>query len=107
MIELLAIPGWQTQPTTLDEWVRRLAELAGKPVELERESPQATWIMLPALRFRGFAVLAGPHVEAINFEVAEPDPTRATSLIAAAATALGWEIHAEDEGEDDADEDDG
>jgi hypothetical protein len=61
--------------------------------------------MLPALRLRGFAVLAGPHVEAINFEVAEPDPTRATSLIAAAATALAWEIHAEDEGDDNADED--
>jgi hypothetical protein len=107
VIELLAIPGWQTPPTTLEEWVRRLADLAGLPVELERESPQATWIMLPALRLRGFAMLAGPHVEAINFEVAEPDPTRATSLIAAAATALAWEIHAEDEGEDDADEDDG
>jgi hypothetical protein len=104
MIELLAIPGWQTPPTSLEDWVRRLADLAGIPVELERESPQATWIMLPTLRLRGFAVLAGPHVEAINFEVAEPDPTRATSLIAAAATALAWEIHAEDEPEEDDEE---
>jgi hypothetical protein len=104
MIEFLAIPGWQTPPTTLEAWVARLGEVFG-PVEVEREGPQGSWIIVPSLRLRGFAVLAGPHVEAIDFELNDPDPAAATSLLEAAAAALGWEIHPDD-GEVEDDDDD-
>jgi hypothetical protein len=103
MIELLALPGWQAPPTTLDDWIGRLTDLAG-PVSVSRESNEATWLELGALRLRGYAVLAGLRVEAINFELTGPDPGPATSVVEAAARALGWEVHPDDP-EDDEDED--
>ena len=101
MIELLAIPGWQTGPTKLDAWVAALEETCGAPVTVVRESPQGSWVAAGSIRIRGFAILAGPHVEAINFELSDPDPAPATSLLEAASAAIGWEIHPDDEDEED------
>jgi hypothetical protein len=104
MIELLALPGWQTPPTTLDDWVTRLTEVAG-PVAVQRESHEATWLEVGALRFRGYVVLEGRRVEAINFELNDPDPAPATRIIEAAAQSLGWEVHLDEPDEDEDEED--
>ena len=58
-----------------------------------RESTGVSWLEIGPLRLRGYAVLAGRHVEAINFELADPDPAPATRVVEAAAEALGWEVH--------------
>jgi hypothetical protein len=104
MIELLALPDWQTPPTPLDDWVAQLTAHAG-PVVVTREERGASWLEVAALRLRGYAMHAGRNIEAINFELADPDPTPATRAIAAAAAALGWEVHFDDD-EDDEDDDD-
>jgi hypothetical protein len=104
VIELLALPGWQTSPTSLDAWVERLTALAG-PVVVTREATDASWLEIGRLRLRGYAVLAGRNVEAINFELSDPDPAAATQAITAAAEALGWEVHDDDEADDDDDDD--
>jgi hypothetical protein len=102
MIELLAIPGWQTGPTLLSDWVARLEAEVGGPVAVKRDPPQGAWIEVGQLRLRGFAMLAGPHVEAINFEVSAPDPVPATRLLEATSASIGWEIYPDEEdGEDD------
>src|SRR6516164_2744063 len=98
MIELLALPGWQTPPTTLNDWIARLTDLSG-PVTVTRESSEATWLEVGTLRFRGYAVMAGRRVEAINFELTDPDSAPATRIIEAAAEALGWEV--QPDGDDD------
>lgn len=106
MIEFLAIPGWQTPPTTLAAWVAQLEIMGGPTVVVERESPQGAWIHLEALGVHGFAVLAGPYVEAVNFEVQEPVPPEVTHFLEEAAAAIGWEIHPDDPDEDDEDDED-
>jgi hypothetical protein len=105
MIELLALPGWNTPPKTIDDWAAQLAAL-GHPAVVEREGPDDCWLEVGALRLRGFVVLEGDHLGAINFELAAPDPEPAARLVDAAAQALGWEVHPDDpDGEDDLDED--
>src|SRR5262245_60521769 len=104
MIELLALPAWRTPPRTLEEWTTQLGEQAGGRVAGHREPATESWLELSTRRLRGYAVLEGPHVEAINFELSDPDPAPATRAVEAAAAALGWEIHPdEDEDEDDED----
>ena len=107
MIELLAIPAWQAAPTTLAAWTNRLDERGGGPVTVERDPPDGAWIVLGVLRIRGYAILAGPNVEAINFELAAPDPSAAARFLEEAATSLDWEIHPDDSDDgDDEDQDD-
>jgi hypothetical protein len=105
MIELLALPGWQVPPRTLDEWVFQLSELAG-PVIVTRESTGVSWVEVASLRLRGYAVLEGSRVEAINFELGAPDPGPAARAVEQAAEALGWEVHPDDPGDDPDDDDD-
>ncbi|SIN97237.1 hypothetical protein SAMN05444166_1850 [Singulisphaera sp. GP187] len=105
MIELLAIPDWQTPPRTLDDWVAQLSTLAGR-VEVSRESTGVSWLEIGSLRLRGYAVLDGLRVEAINFELNDPDPGPATRVIEAAAQALGFEVHPDDPDDESDDEDD-
>ena len=103
MIEFLAIPAWQTPPTMLSTWVEALESRGGPAVVVERESPEGAWIHLEALGIHGFAVLAGPHVEAINFELQRPAPPDACRLLEEAAGTIGWEIHPDDPDDDDDD----
>jgi hypothetical protein len=102
MIELLVVPDWKTPPTPLDDWVAQLTTQGG-PVAVTREGMGAAWLEMGRLRLRGYAMLAGRNVEAINFELADSDPGPATQAVTAAAAALGWEVHPDD---DDADDDD-
>ncbi len=92
MIELLALPDWQTPPRSLDDWVAQFEALAG-PVVVTRESSGVSWVEIGTLRLRGYVVLEGQRVEAINFELAAPDPEPAARVVEAAAQALGWEVH--------------
>jgi hypothetical protein len=102
MIELLALPGWKTAPTTLDAWVAQLEAQAG-PVVSTRESTAAAWLEIGSMRLRGYALLAGRTVEAINFELVAADPAPATRAVEAAAGALGWEVHLDEDDDDDDD----
>jgi len=104
MIELLVVPDWQAAPRTLDEWVAALSKQVDR-VEVSRESTGVSWLEIGSLRLRGYVVLDGLHVEAINFELSDPDPAPATRAIEAAAQELGWEVH-EDEPDDESDDED-
>jgi hypothetical protein len=99
MLELLAIPAWDTGPTLLTSWVEAF-EGQGLAVLVVRESNQATWVEVDALRFRGYAVMDGIKVEAINFELTAPDPSAARQAIETAAAALAWEVNEEDDDDD-------
>lgn len=103
MIEWLAIPKWDSPPRTLDDWVAGL-EVAGHRPEVARDPPDGAWLEIGPLRLRGYVVFEDGAVSAINFELTDPDPGPALRLIEAAAEALGWEIHPDDEAEDDEDE---
>lgn len=107
MIELLAVPAWDTARTPLSAWVERL-EGQGWTVVVNHESTNVAWIVVNALRLRGYVVLAGGRdAEAINFELAAADPTLARAALEQAAAALAWELHDEENGDDDLDDNDG
>jgi hypothetical protein len=97
-IELLALPGWQAPPRSLDDWVAQLTNHAG-PVVVTREDTDVSWLEVAQLQLRGYAMLVGRNVDAINFELADSDPAPATCAVTAAAEVLGWEIHLDDEDE--------
>ncbi len=98
MTERLAIPSWNAKSATLEDWTRTLSEL-GHPPAVARDDGMI-WIELPALRLRGFVVTEGEHVEAINFEMHDPDIAPALALLESTATTLGWEIHEADDDEE-------
>jgi hypothetical protein len=103
MVELLAIPAWKTQPTTLAQWVEEL-EKGGSRVEVIRESTGVSWVEVGSLRLRGYAVMEGGGVEAINFELAASDIGPGLALLQSAASALGWELYEDQLGDSTDDE---
>ena len=103
MIELLAIPAWNTATRTLADWSDALAAL-GHPPSIGREDDE-TWLEVAPLRLRGYVATEGQAVEAINFELYDSDTEPASRLLSAAAEALGWELHPDDPEEDNVDED--
>jgi len=104
MTELLALPEWNTPPRTIADWVAQFAKEGHRPV-LDRESDEVTLLEIASLRLRGYAVIEGQQVTAINFELADSDHEPAAHLVSNAAAALGWEIHPDD-GSDDEDDTD-
>lgn len=103
MRELLALPAWDNPATTLDAWKQALADLGQTP-RTTREDGE-TWLEIGAAQLRGYVVLEDMNVAAINFELHAADPTEGQELLARAASALGWELHDDDdETEDDEDE---
>lgn len=98
MVEFLALPAWNTPTTRLDAWVERFASL-GHPARLARDGSGGTWIEVPTMRLRGFVVMETANVEAINFELS--DPESATATLEIAADGLGWEIHPDDGSDED------
>jgi len=99
MIELLALPGWNTPPLELDALVARLTA-QGYPPAVTREDAGACWLEVGALRLRGYAVIEGNELTAINFELTAPDPEPARRVVEEAALALGWEIHPDEPGDE-------
>lgn len=100
MTEYLAIPAWSTPPRSLDDWKSRLASL-GHPATSRPEPPEGTWLDIPSLRLRGLAVVEDGKLSAIYFELDDPDPSAALAALESAADALGWEVHADEEDEED------
>ena len=100
MIELLAVPAWDAPPRSLADWQAALTDQGCTPT-IERDGPDECWLVLGSLRLRGYLVLEGEHVAAINFELADPEPAATTKVLEAAAVTLGWEIHPDDEEADD------
>jgi hypothetical protein len=106
MTERVAIPAWGTPPTTIAAWVEALETHLG-PVDIDREGPNEAWLDVQERLVRGFAVIEGPHVSAVNFEIEAEDPLPAVRDLDAACLAIGWELHIDDEdGPDDDDTDD-
>jgi hypothetical protein len=105
MLEYLAIPAWNTQPTPISTWVERLSEVAG-PVIMTRESSTVAWLEVAPLRLRGYVLIENGNASAINFELHDSDPKPATRALETAAEALGWELHADDDDEDENEEED-
>lgn len=100
MIELLAVPAWNAVATPLSAWVEQF-ENQGLSVAVERESTGVSWLEIASLRLRGYALTGGGGVEAINFELAAPDPEPARLALVRAASALTWEVHEDDNDDDD------
>ncbi|MFO0907774.1 MAG: hypothetical protein U0794_05335 [Isosphaeraceae bacterium] len=103
MIERLALPEWDTPRTSLESWVQAI-QSQGYSAEVERESTGVSWLNLGRLMARGYAVMQGKDVEAINFELAAPDPTPALQLLERVAAQLGWALHDESDEPDEEDE---
>jgi hypothetical protein len=103
MSEMLAIPSWDASPATLDDWRSALAAEGVEP-RVQRDDDE-TWIEVPALRLRGYVELEGPHVEAINFELPDPQDEPTCRVVVAAARRLNWEVHPDEPEDDDVDED--
>lgn len=104
MIELLAIPQWQAPARTLNDWSAALAGL-GLDVRVVQDEDRDSWLEIPSLRSRGFAVLDGLTLEAIHFEVAAIEPEPAIEQLTQAASALGWELHPDNDEDDDENDD--
>ena len=105
MREYLALPGWNTPPTSMDAWVAHLTDQGG-PVAVRRESATVAWLEVATLRLRGYVVVENGHASAINFELHDPDPGPALLVIEQAAAALGWELDGDDDEDQDDDDDD-
>ena len=91
-------------PRSLDDWTAALSAL-GHPATVEREGADASWIVVVALRLRGYAMMEGEHVGAINFELSAPDPLDAVRVLEAVVPPLNWELHPDDGETDDVEED--
>jgi hypothetical protein len=101
MIEILALPCWKVEDTPLSAWSDAFARL-GHESRVTRESAGVSWIEVDALKLRGYVVMDGLTIEAINFELDETDPNAARDALSLAAAALSWELHEDDdENEDD------
>jgi len=100
MLELLALPGWNVGPTPLTAWVDLLTN-EGLNVVVKRESPGVSWLEIESLGLEGYAVMDGLDVEAINFELEGNDPATTRALLERVAEALSWEIHEDDDEDDD------
>ena len=103
MTELLVLPAWNVGPTPFSEWVEALTNL-GHKVEVERESSGVHWLNVSALELRGYVIVDGLSVDAINFELEGLDSAPARLAVEQAASALSWEVH--DDDHDDSDDDD-
>ena len=100
MIEILALPGWKIEETPLSAWVDQFAS-QGFDAVVTRESTSVSWIEVHALRLRGYVVLEeARHVEAINFELHDPDPVPAREALVRASAALSWELDEDSDPED-------
>jgi hypothetical protein len=97
MIEMLAVPGWKTAPTTLEAWLEAFQKATQAEVHYRRDPPEGVWIELNSIRLRGYAIMAGPNVEVINFELTAPDPADALKVLETAALSVEWEIYPDDD----------
>ena len=100
MVEWLAMPATGAAPVMLDAWAEAFASLGHAP-RILHDGTGVAWIEVPSERLRGYVVIEGGGVEAINFELREPDPTAALALLQAAVAKLNWELHQVDDDEDD------
>lgn len=100
MTERLAIPAWTTPPTTIETWIDALNQHVG-PVKLTRDGPTEGWFEIESRRVAGYAMIEGPHVSALNFEIHAVDPLPPVRDLEAACLAIGWELHVDDEDEND------
>jgi hypothetical protein len=100
MPEMLAIPAWDAEPTTLETWTATLIA-HGAQATITHEDEE-TWLEAPNVGLKGFVSFEGANVEAINFEIGDD---AGQTLLHAAAAALNWELHEDEPEEDDIDED--
>ena len=104
MTELLALPDWKATPVDVQAWAAALTEACG-PTTVSRDSPEAYWLDVAMPRVRGYAVVEGIKVAAVNFEVDDADLATITPLLERAAASLGWELFPDDPDDEDTDDD--
>lgn len=100
MIERLLIPSWNAPRRSLDDWQAEFDRL-GHPPTVERDGPDETWLVLDPIGTRLLAVVEGAVLTALHAEIDAPDPGPALAILDRAAGALDWEVHDEDEEDDD------
>ena len=103
MVELLAIPGWQAPVRTVEDWLNALAVL-GHAARISLDEDHDTWIEVPDLSLRGLTVLDGVNLEAIHFELENPETEVVLEVLCQAAAVLSWELHPDDDDDDDDDD---
>jgi hypothetical protein len=100
MTELLAIPrDWDAPPRTLDDWAAAFAA-QGHPGAIERD-PDGDALEVGALGLRAVADAEGGRLVALHVELHAPEPGPARAAVEQAAAALGWEVHEDDDEDDD------
>ena len=99
MAEWLALPASGAAPVAIDIWVAALESVDSMP-RVARDGPGVAWIEVASAGVKGYAVIEGSGVEAINFEISAPDPAAALALLQAAAARIGWELHQDDDDDD-------
>ncbi len=100
MVEWLAMPATGAARITLDAWAEAFSAL-GHVARIVHEGPGVAWIEVATERLRGYAVIEGGGVEAINFELRDTGLASTLDLLQAVVAKLGWELHQEDDDEDD------
>ncbi len=102
MHEILVLPAWDGNPISVSDWIDAFGK-GGHDAVLERESAGVSWLVVAAIRLRGYAVMDGLSVEAIHFELDAEDPNSSRHAVEQAAAAVSWEVHedAEDDENDD------
>jgi len=104
MLEFLAIPAWNGAPRSLDDWAAALKAAAGHAPTIDRLGPDEAWLELAPLRLRGYAVIDGNLVSAINFELHGPNLETTLGFLESAAQSLGWEVHPDDDEDEEHDD---
>lgn len=94
MVELLLIPAFDKPAQTAEACREALGE--GARLVVDDGQP---WLEVPALRLRGYLVVEGGLVVAMNFEVGGDG--RGAPTVERAAEALGYEVHPDDDEADD------
>lgn len=103
MIELLALPDWNTPPRSTADWVDKFAA-AGHTAVVARDEDKDLWIEVAPLRLRGLMEMEGDVVASVHFELQHPDPEPAASLIEQVTRALGWEVYPDEDDIEDSSE---
>ena len=94
MTELLLIPAYDRPARTPQDCLAALGD--GAKLVVEDGQP---WLEVAAVRLRGYLVVEDGLVTALNFEVGGAG--RGLPLVEAAAEALGYEVHPDDDEADD------
>jgi hypothetical protein len=103
MIELLALPDWNTPARSVSDWVAAFAAV-GRTAVVARDDDNDHWIEVAPMRVRGLMDLEAEAVASIHFELHDADPEPGAKLVEQVARSLGWEIYPDEDDIEDSSE---